>query len=235
MSIKKIVIWVTVPIAATFAAYFYVDKMLWRNVIRSFPSRKEPSSYPSPASHPAVNKQYLLLTHSDAPENEFLISGDKAGFVELWMTANEVREKYGANSTKIVDFQLEGMPSPAINVYLINGDTNTASLTCELRGENVDRIWVNDARFKTEKGIGIGSTLGMLRKEYTVNWISGEGALIARVEALGISFELNGRPPHEFYTKRDMSLIPDDMLISGLFLTGRPGVSYGDPSARGSQ
>jgi hypothetical protein len=51
---------------------------------------------------------------------------------------------------------------------------------------------VYDKRFKTDKGIGVSSTLGDVRKSYPVDWIaSEEDGVFARVEAMGMSFALD--------------------------------------------
>ena len=77
-----------------------------------------------------------------------------------------------------------------------------------------------DPRLRTRDGIGIGSTYGELRSKYKVDSIgSGEGNFIARVEALGISFELDTSGPTPLWRIRDPQAVPAGVRIVGMLLT----------------
>ncbi len=51
-------------------------------------------------------------------ENKFLLQKQKAGNIEIGETIDQLYKQYGRNSTKLVDLYLEGMFSPAIEIYL---------------------------------------------------------------------------------------------------------------------
>ncbi len=84
----------------------------------------------------------------------------------------------------------------------------------------VGRITVYDSRFKTDKGVGVGSTLGEIRRNYKVDWIGfGEGPLFARVEQIGMSFALDySKPPREWYETHNPTLIPDSAKVVSILL-----------------
>jgi hypothetical protein len=57
---------------------------------------------------------------------------------------------------------------------------------------SIGAINVGDRRFRTNEGLGVGSTLGELRKAYHAEILSGEGATYALVREIGVGFGLSG-------------------------------------------
>ena len=152
-------------------------------------------------------------------QDSFLLSKNKAGEIEIGMTIDALHKKYEPRLTKLTAQYPEGMFSPVLEIYL-NGKLQNVepSITVAIDKEKdwiVGGIRVKDKRFKTSKGIGIGATLGEIRKTYKVNWIDfGEGSLFANVEDLGISFELDfSNPSDKWYQTRNQSLIPDSVRV----------------------
>lgn len=126
------------------------------------------------------------------------------------MTAEEVEAAFGKAATRRIDLKLEGMPSLAIEIRL--GKRTKPSLVAELEGGKVYRVGVRDERFKSKEGIGVGSTLGDIRKVYAVSGIDvgeGPGNLFAIVNEVGMSFRLDPEPPGAWYKTKDQHLIPD--------------------------
>ncbi len=69
-------------------------------------------------------------------------------------------------------------------------------MVAEIQGKQsefiISRVQVYDLRFRTDKGIGVGSTLGYIRKNYKIDSIDfGEGSLYAWVKQIGMSFALD--------------------------------------------
>lgn len=84
----------------------------------------------------------------------------------------------------------------------------------------VTRIHVIDPGLRTRDGIGVGSTFGELRSRYRIDWVgSGEGSVIARVEELAISFQLDTSGPTELWTIRDPAQVPAGVRIVSMMLT----------------
>jgi len=97
---------------------------------------------------------------------------------------------------KRVDLQLEGMPTPALEIRLGNLSAARASLTAELFPPAENRVWrvnVFDRRFRTAEGLGIGSTLGQIRAHHKVRILVGEGGVGAYVAELQMNFGFDSR------------------------------------------
>jgi hypothetical protein len=169
-------------------------------------------------------------------EKNFELSKGKAGPVEIGMSIDELYQRVGKEDTKLVDQYSGGFFSPVVEIYLKREPKDAKpSLIAEVVGkppaENVrpffisafvvGRISVNDPQFKTSVGIGVGSTLGEIRRWYKVDWIAfGEGPLFARVEQMGMSFALDySAPPKEWYATHDPALIPDSARVVSILLT----------------
>jgi hypothetical protein len=148
----------------------------------------------------------------------FLLEQHKAGNLTTGTDVDSLYIIYGKQNTKIIDLYLEGMFSPAIEIYIGRIESNSPSLVAELQGRKVYRINVYDERFKTQDGIGIGSTLQELKKHYKIQFLSGEGNFIAHVSELSMSFILDSGPPVEWYETNDESLISGSIKISGILV-----------------
>ncbi|MBN1893905.1 hypothetical protein JW906_05400 [bacterium] len=148
----------------------------------------------------------------------FLINHSRAGLAEIGIPVDELYNRYGRDNTALVDLYQEGMFSPAMEIRIPGSAGGKPSLLVEIgwnEGWTVSRITVTDARFRTDKGIGPGSTLGELRKSHGVDRIGfGEGGLVAGVDALDLSFMLDRKEvPQKWYATRDPALIPDSAQV----------------------
>ena len=173
----------------------------------------------------------LLLNNMPvrAADGEFGLAYGKAGAIHSGMTIDELYAAAGREKTTLVDKFAEGYFSPAIEVYSNVDGRRELSLNVEVVPQSgkflAGRITVYDARFKTEAGIGVGSTLSQIRRAYKVDWITfGEGPLIARVEQIGTSFALDfTNPPSDWYTTHDQNLIPGSARVTFILVTGGTG------------
>lgn len=184
----------------------------------------------------------LMLLGSDATASEpkaaqvskeFLLSKHMVGRIKvgkgsspesLYHTFNGDRD-----AVRLINRYFEGSFTPGIQVY-INGldiPAFVASYHWQRGGIELTNISVYDRRFKTALGIGVGSTLGDLRRHYTIGTIEigEEAGLSAWVPELEISFELDpeteiNRVPMEWWKTKDQTLIPDSAQIVCIWIGG---------------
>jgi hypothetical protein len=163
----------------------------------------------------------------DRDFENFLLNRHEAGDLKIGMAIDSVYPIYGDANIQLVDLRLEGQFSPAIRIFMDGGPDSAASLEAEIGcGKQyswfIYRINVYDTRFITKEGIGIGSTLGDVRKVYKVNWIDyGEGPLMAGVEDLEMTFELDlpiENLPATWFELEDPGLIPDSVAVRSIVL-----------------
>lgn len=164
-----------------------------------------------------------LLTSTVATNagDEFFLSKGRAGPINTGMEVDTLYAKIGRKFTKLVDLQSEGFFVPALEIYLKKDEKSKPSLVAII-GPNfvITHIHVYDPRFKTEKGIGVGSTLGEIRKNYKVDSIGfGEGPLCARVNEIGMTFALDfWKVSHEWDKTRNQALIPDSAKVTSILV-----------------
>jgi hypothetical protein len=105
------------------------------------------------------------------------------------MRLSNIYEVYPKETTQLVDLQLEGMPTPALKVFR-DKSLQTLLLVVRLTEYNgIYGIEVRDPRCKTAEGIGVGSTLGDLRrlhKDLSTQW--GEGCCDSKFPGAGYVF-----------------------------------------------
>lgn len=122
---------------------------------------------------------------------DFLLAKGRAGSIEIGMTVDELLARVGHGHTTLVDLHLEGMFTPALAVRLPGGEgvvhAEIGEQPCE--GFRIWRLAVEDARFRTSEGIGVGSTYGQVLARYdTQPPADGEGDVYVFVPALEMSF-----------------------------------------------
>ena len=158
-------------------------------------------------------------------DQEYLLQKRQAGKLKIGMSADELYKNYEKKLTKRVDLKIEGHYCPAIEINLQNKETQKPSLIAEITQEDKWTVWrirVYDSRFKTDKGIGVGSTLGDIRKFYKVFWQAcGEQVLCAYVKDIQMSFVIDSAFPGKRPEKDDPVLLPDDIIVSSIQISGR--------------
>jgi hypothetical protein len=155
-------------------------------------------------------------------ERNLVVERGRAGPVAIGAIAESVYGEF-RDRAKLIDLQLEGHLSPALELKLFDAQL-LASIIAEIgptsNGLVVTRIHVLDPSLRTKAGIGVGSTYAELRSAYRVDSVgSGEGSFFARVEELAISFQLDtsGRVP--LWSIRDPEQVPNGVRIVSMMLT----------------
>ena len=160
-----------------------------------------------------------------AQQGPFTIRRGQVGPVAIGASAQVIYGMFPADRRRLVDLQLEGELTPALELTL-PGSGQRGGVVAELAARNqleVSRIWITDPAVRTEKGIGVGSAVTDLRAAYRLAWISAaEGRVYLRAEELGASFQLDrtGSRGEELDLIGDPSKVPGEIKIIGILLAG---------------
>jgi hypothetical protein len=174
----------------------------------------------------------LLLLTLGQPEtagtNDFVLAPGRAGNIEVGITVDQLFSRVGRENTKLLDLQLEGMFRPAIEV---NVPGRSRALLAEIgEGFRISRLNVEDPRFKTAQGVGVGSTYAELRRAYRTQAPGhGEGDVYVPVPELQMSFCFGS----DYYGRR--LELPDAAKVTAVLLLPPPDVDAPEPLPRPSQ
>ena len=125
-------------------------------------------------------------------DDAYLITAGKVGQAQIGMTVDAFKQIY--SEAKLVDLQKEGLFSPALAV-------GSRELVAEINKHRQNQwvitgIEIKDARYRTAKGISVGSTAVAVRSAYpSVKRLIGEGRIVLAEAALGLSFEVENDQP----------------------------------------
>lgn len=127
-------------------------------------------------------------------QGSVVIRKHEVGPVSIGTSAQAVYSMFRGRN-RLVDLALEGHLTPALELSFpetrFNGGV-VAELVPKGNGLVVWRIAVTNPNVRTEKGIGVGSSVGELRSHYAIAGVgSGEGRVFVRVDELSASFELD--------------------------------------------
>jgi hypothetical protein len=156
------------------------------------------------------------VVNAQVPSADFLISAGRVGPIEIGMSVDEVFQRVGREHVRLIDLFKEGMFSPAVQVEMPGGSVAPA-IVADIRewpcpGFAVWGIDVRDPKFRTAEGLGVGSTLGELRRLHAVELSHAEGEF-AIVAALKMSFALNSRGGADSVRVTDVWVWPDPVAV----------------------
>jgi hypothetical protein len=115
-------------------------------------------------------------------------------------------------------FQLEGDDYDIYNVYE-NGQKLFAIEPVSGKTDLVWRIWIHSAEVKTEKGIGVGSTLADIKTKYQIENIGMEEGLHITVEEVGVVFLMDSEKlPENWWSSMDNDKIPGNLPITAMII-----------------
>ena len=128
-----------------------------------------------------------------------------------------VRQRYSVKKEKMY---LEADSFDIYNVYEKGQKIYSVEPNLD-KPDIIDKIWVYGTKFKTEKGIGVGSTLSEIKSKYYVESISteGEGGLEISVKEISVGFIMdNSKLPEDWWNKMDKKKIPENLPIEEIII-----------------
>lgn len=146
-----------------------------------------------------VAMSLLFAFNCYAQDNEYLLDTDKAGLftrnMDLENALELAKTRYVVEKSSI---SLEGDDYDVYNIKLDGQLLLRIEPYCESDCK-IWRIWVHSDLYKTDKGIGIGSTIEDIQVHYTVDFLQteGEGSVFIHLNENDIGFEID----HQALTK----------------------------------
>jgi hypothetical protein len=133
-----------------------------------------------------------IATPALVPEN-LLLGPHHAGKLRVGMAESAIYRAWPRRLTQKIVTYPEGIETPAVQIIL-SKDRRAPSLVVILNGQTIYGIEVHDSRFKTAQGIGVGSSIGDLRKtklHFKFNREEGDGLIC---DELAMKFAVNIDP-----------------------------------------
>ena len=157
--------------------------------------------------------------------DEFLLSTGRAGRIELGTPVDDVYQMFGMGNVSLVAEFREGMFSPTLTVTLPDTTTKPA-LTLDIREWpcaefSVWGISVQDGRFRTKDGFGVGSRAGDLRRAHPFQITDEEGMHAAGVNDLKMTFSLTRQGPVDEQRVTSVWIWPDPEAVRKKRCPGR--------------
>ena len=112
---------------------------------------------------------------------------------------------------------LEGDDYQIFNVFI----SSKLEFAVEPDNGKVWRIWVYGEKFKTEKDIGVGNSLGDIRSKYSIDYISiVEGNVVVSVKEISVTFILeNADIPKNWWKEEHFKELSNEVRISQIIVT----------------
>ena len=125
-----------------------------------------------------------------AQHSDFTLRVGRAGPFEIGLPVDSIYRLAGRANVRVIDLSLEGHFTPAVEIDLADGPR--PSLVARIRewpcGEfAIAGLIIHDPRFRTATGIGVGSSIGDLRRAHDVRFNREEGHSVI-VHALKMGF-----------------------------------------------
>jgi hypothetical protein len=159
-----------------------------------------------------------------APDEHLLLKPGYVGPLRLNMKEADLLTLLPPSSLHATTRSLEGIEYPVYEYRPSGQPAGTAPLLLEMvtaldgNGNRLWRVQLQDARYRTAEGIGVGSTYGAARKAYGIQTIErAEGRLVAVSERVGMTWVLDktGLNLNRALRKDD---IPPATRITGIIL-----------------
>lgn len=164
----------------------------------------------------------VFVLVSAATSADFVIASNHVGKLALGMPEAEIYRLYSHLRMRKVDLQLEGNPTPAVEIYMPQRTDDPALVVrLSVPGDRIEGIEVHDSQFVDEAGIHVGSSFGQLRSAHRKLQLAvGEGQYWAALEDAGLSFRLriDRRTEATLNGADDLSKIPASTPVVSIWV-----------------
>ncbi len=159
------------------------------------------------------------------PPGEFTLATGYAGAIGVGKSIDNLYQQFGKQAVAPGEEFLAGRTYPVLRAY--ESGNGSPSLTVYFaqskQGQDkiITAIRVFDDRFKTANGIGVGATLGELRRAGNVSSIQYTDSLYAVARDSKMRYELDistDSMPVTWLNGGDTNSLPDDMKIRSIFI-----------------
>ena len=154
-----------------------------------------PAAAPAAAAVPADTAAAPIPA---APDAHLLLRPGYVGPLRLNMKEADLLALLPPSQLRATTRSLEGTEYPVYEYRPDDAPAGTAPLLLEMvtaldgHGNRLWRVQLQDARYRTQAGIGVGSTYGEARRAYGVQTIErAEGRLVAVSERVGMTWVLD--------------------------------------------
>lgn len=159
------------------------------------------------------------------PPGEFTLATGYAGAIGVGKSVEHLYQQFGKQAVALGEEFLAGRTYPVLRAY--ESGNGSPSLTVYFakskQGQDkiITAIRVFDDRYKTTNGIGVGDTLGELRRAGNVSSIQYTDSLYAIARDSKMRYELDistDSIPITWLNGGDSNSLPDDMKIRSIFI-----------------
>jgi hypothetical protein len=154
---------------------------------------------------------------------QFDLKPGAAGFIEIGMTLDSLKNIIPAENLKEVAHEQEGIKNRAYEIRNAKAGNQLLMLaeeSCENQKCKLFRLRILSPKFSTAEGLRIGSTFGELQKAYKFSYIGiGEADFVALSDAQRMAFtlDISGFPSKPLY-KIKAEDIPAETPVTSILL-----------------
>ncbi len=157
---------------------------------------------------------------------DFLLADGRVGYVQIGRSVESLYRHYDRSLVTFEAENRDGIPYPVVKLFVPEKKAPAMVLSVSVsrqgQQQTIDGIRVYDERFKTEDGIGIGSTLGDMKKAGTLQGVKQiDQSLYAVSKEAHLLFELEvamANLPVEWLRSGEVDSLPSSMKIRGILL-----------------
>jgi hypothetical protein len=161
-------------------------------------------------------------TASSGQTGADVIQNRQVGPVKINMPVTDLKKVIPANQLKEVKVTREGHAYKAYQIKKNASDAQPGLQAEEICEPNcrVSRVQVLDSTYKTSEGIGIGSTLGEVKKHYPISYLGpGETGIVAVSETKKITFILDvSKVPAKQVPQLNLKNTPNEVPVTGILI-----------------